>query len=31
VVSTLHRDGPVTGAATSVVQRVIADPSSLRS
>ncbi len=31
VVSALHREGPVTGAATSVVERVIADPSFLRS
>lgn len=30
VVSALRGEGPVTGAATSVVQRVIADPSSLR-
>jgi hypothetical protein len=29
-VSALRREGPVTGAATSVVQRVIGDPSSLR-
>jgi predicted NBD/HSP70 family sugar kinase len=30
LVSALRRDGPVIGAATSVVQQVIADPSSLR-
>ncbi len=29
-ISALRREGPVVGAATSVVQRVIGDPSSLR-